>query len=384
MKGENDMSDQKALAVQSQNAVSRHSMADMKTMASVMVASGMFSGVKNEQQAYALMLLCDAENIHPALALRRYHLINGTPAMKAETMLAEFKRLGGKVRWIQRDDHVVSATFHLDGEDSPPITWDDSRVKQAGINNPNHLKFPCQMKTARVISEGIRLMAPGIVQGIYTPEEVSDFQSEPLPPLRVHEPVVMSTVIDTKVEPTLAPAQASPSPFPPTLFERAKKTVMGQRAFAAILQDACADGAVDADAVGELLRRCLARVVEAPASLSAITAIWVPFAPTIHEVCPEYSEQLTQLGCPPAVPASAPVPEGGIPFTRVVPEASAPAQPMTLEAAVTELERQVTAASADKLAVWNKHRLEILKLASQLGSGVTREQTSRIAACRPS
>jgi hypothetical protein len=374
------MSDEKALAVTTQHAVSRHSMADMKVMASVMVASGMFSGVKTEQQAYALMLLCDAENIHPALALRRYHLINGTPAMKAETMLAEFKRLGGKVRWIQRDDRVVSATFHLDGEDSPPITWDDNRVRQAGINNPNHNKFPCQMKTARVISEGIRLMAPGIVQGIYTPEEVADFQSEPLPPLRVHEPVV----IDTKAEPAPAPAQASSSPFPPTLFERARRATMGQKAFTAILQDACANGAVDAEAVGELLRRCLARVAEAPASLSAITAIWAPFAQMIHETCPEYSEQLTQLGCPPAAPASAPVPEEDIPFGQVTPDVSAPAQPMTLEAAVTELERHVASApTADKLGVWNKHRQEILKLAGQLGSRATPEQTSRIVACRP-
>jgi hypothetical protein len=280
------MSETKAVTiVEHQQAVQRHSMHDMQLMAKTMAVSGLFPNVKTEQQAFALMLLCDAENIHPALALRRYHLINGTPAMKAETMLAEFKKLGGKVRWIQRDDRVVSATFHLDGEDSPPITWDDARVKQAGINNPNHLKFPCQMKTARVISEGIRLMAPGIVQGIYTPEEVADFTSDPLP---------------RTVEPFRPATPAPVAPTPPTLLERAAKAPMGQKAFTALLQEACTPDTVDADAVGELLRRCLARVEETPASLPAITTIWAPFAPAIHEVCPEYSDQLARLGCPPA------------------------------------------------------------------------------------
>lgn len=216
-------------------------------------------------------------------------------------------------------------------------------------------------------------------QEVLAPMAGGDTQLESTPP-PAHEPVA----VDVTVEPAPAPAQASSSPFPPTLFERARRATMGQKAFTAILQDACANGAVDAEAVGELLRRCLARVAEAPASLSAITAIWAPFAQMIHETCPEYSEQLTQLGCPPAAPASAPVPEEDIPFGQVTPEASAPAQPLTLEAAVTELERHVASApTADKLGVWNKHRQEILKLAGQLGSRVTPEQTSRIVACRP-
>lgn len=288
------MSDERTVTIVQQTAIQRHSMSDMQLMAKTMAASGLFSGIKTEQQAFALMLLCDAENIHPALALRRYHLINGAPAMKSETMLAEFKKLGGKVRWLQRDDRTVSATFHLDGEDSPAITWDDDRVKRAGLNNPNHAKFPCQMKTARVISEGIRLMAPGIVQGIYTPEEVMDFT-----PQQEERPRYAQAAITVAAEPAPATQPAQAFPFPPTLFERARKAQLGVKTFTTLLQEACpSPDAVDVDAVGEILRRCVERVSERPESLPPITAMLVPFASLIHEAAPELTGHLTQLGCP--------------------------------------------------------------------------------------
>jgi len=382
------MNDEKSLTIVQPTAIQRHSMSDMQLMAKTMAASGLFSGVKTEQQAFALMLLCDAENIHPALALRRYHLINGTPAMKSETMLAEFKKLGGKVRWLQRDDRTVSATFHLGDEDSPPITWDDSRVKQAGLNNPNHAKFPCQMKTARVISEGVRLMAPGIVQGIYTPEEVMDFapqQEEPRP--RYVQSAIAQSAITVTAETTASSASATQpaqaSPFPPTLFERARKAQLSAKSFTAILQEACpSPDAVDIDAVGEILRRCIERAAERPDSLPSITAFLAPFASAIHAAAPEFSEHLAQLGCPPAS-TPAPQAEDDNPFAPV--EAAAPTQPQTLEAAVAGLVMAVANASpSDKLAVWNKHRLEILQLSGKLGQRITQDQTSRIAAARPS
>ena len=62
---------------------------DIQTMAEVAAGSKMF-GFKNPQEAMAIMLLCQAEDLHPAIAMRDYHVIQGRPALKADAMLARF------------------------------------------------------------------------------------------------------------------------------------------------------------------------------------------------------------------------------------------------------------------------------------------------------
>lgn len=195
-----------------------------------------------------------------------------------------------------------------------------------------------------------------------------------------HEPVT-TTIATTPVEQSTQPAQTSP--FPPTLFERARKAQLSAKSFTAILQEACpSPDAVDTEAVGEVLRRCIERVRENPNSLPSITAFLAPFASAIHATAPEFAEQMTQLGCSPAV-TTAPQTEEDNPFTPVEPVA--PMQPQTLESAVAGLEMAVAKAPlADKLTVWNKFRLEVLQLSGKLGQRITQEQTSRIAAARPS
>lgn len=41
-------------------------------------------------------------------------------------------------------------------------------------------QYPRQMLRARVISEGIRTVYPGVAVGVYTPEEVQDFDTKPM------------------------------------------------------------------------------------------------------------------------------------------------------------------------------------------------------------
>jgi len=131
--------------------------------------------LKNQGEVLTLMLLGQADGIHPITALRRYHIIEGKPSMKADAMLGCYKEQGGKVRWLKRTDDEVSAEFSHNGE-SVTITWNTERAQKAGLlGKKNWQSYKCQMLTARVISEGVRLVMPQIVAGIYTPEEVLDF-----------------------------------------------------------------------------------------------------------------------------------------------------------------------------------------------------------------
>ena len=142
------------------------------------VASSKLFGITTKDQALALMLLAQAEGLHPATAARDYHIIQGRPSMKADAMLARYLNSGGKVEWHEHTDAKVSATFTHPQGGSLRIEWDMVRAKAAELGGKDMWKkYPRQMLRARVISEGIRATNPAVAVGIYTPEEVADFES---------------------------------------------------------------------------------------------------------------------------------------------------------------------------------------------------------------
>lgn len=164
----------KDLVVQTQGAVVP--FAQQQALASAIAESGMF-GIKTPQQAIVLMALCEAEGLHPVRAANDYHIIGGRPAMKAEAMMARFQRQGGIVSWLENSDTRCAAMFsHPASPDPVTIDWDIERAKKAQLlNNPQWHKYPRAMLRSRVVSEGIRTVFPGVLSGMYTPEEVRDF-----------------------------------------------------------------------------------------------------------------------------------------------------------------------------------------------------------------
>jgi len=148
---------------------------DMQQMAEVAASSKMF-GFKNTGEALAIMLLCQGENMHPAVAMRDYHVIQGRPALKADAMLARFQQAGGTVQWKEYTDEKVTGTFSHPQGGTLELSWTLAQAKAIGIANKDNWKnYPRAMLRARVISEGIRSVFPGCVVGVYTPEEVADF-----------------------------------------------------------------------------------------------------------------------------------------------------------------------------------------------------------------
>jgi len=178
-------------------------IADIERMASAIAKSGFF-GVKTVEQAVALMLIAQAEGLHPAIAARDYNVIQGRPALKADAMLARFQQAGGSVQWTELTDKRVAGTFSHPQGGSVSIDWDMNRAKAAGLDSKdNYKKWPRQMLRARCISEGIRTVYPGVLSGMYTPEEVQDFDVRP-----AQEPPQQAEVIITNNDP--APKQEPP------------------------------------------------------------------------------------------------------------------------------------------------------------------------------
>jgi len=170
----------------------------IERMAVSVARSGLF-GVKTPDQAMALMLIAQAEGLHPAIAARDYHVINGRPALRADAMLARFQAAGGKVEWGEYTDTRVVGKFSHPSGGSVEIAWTTKMAQDAGLTrNPTWKSYPRQMLRSRCISEGIRTVFPGVVVGTYTPEEVEDMAPAPrqAPPPPAPEPV--EVVIDVE------------------------------------------------------------------------------------------------------------------------------------------------------------------------------------------
>jgi hypothetical protein len=170
------MSSTQLVSVNTQSPVA---FGEMERMAEAFAKSGLF-GLKTRDQALALMVVAQAEGRHPGSVATEYHVIQGRASLKADAMLARFQAAGGKVEWKDYTDTRVSGVFSHPQGGTLEVDWDMARAKAAGLGTKDNWRtYPRQMLRARCISDGIRGVYPGVLQGMYTPEEVGEFKPEP-------------------------------------------------------------------------------------------------------------------------------------------------------------------------------------------------------------
>jgi len=157
-----------------------HSIEAIEKMATIGNKSGLF-GVKTAEQAAALMLIAQAEGTSPALALRDYHVIGGRPTLKADAILARFQQAGGKVRWLKLTEQEATAVFSHPAGGDVEISWTLEMARKAQLlGNGTWQKYSRAMLRSRCISEGVRTVYPGVVCGVYTPEEIESIDAAPV------------------------------------------------------------------------------------------------------------------------------------------------------------------------------------------------------------
>lgn len=187
------------------------SLGDIERMAHAVSKSNLF-GVKTPEQAIALMLVAQAEGMHPAIAATHYHVINGRPTLKADAMLSRFQAAGGTVNWKTYTDAEVTGTFSHPQGGRVDITWTVAQAQTAGLTgNKTWKQYPRQMLRSRCISEGIRTVYPGVTVGVYTPEEVQDFAPEPRTVQSVEPRLVETVPADMELEAVLRAVAAAES-----------------------------------------------------------------------------------------------------------------------------------------------------------------------------
>ena len=162
-------------------------LGDMQTLAAAIAKSGLF-GIRTPEQALVLMAIAQAEGRHPVEAARDYDIINNRPAKKAEAMLRDFIKAGGKVEWHELSDARADATFTHPQTGEVRIDWDMQRAQTAFGKKDMYSKFPRQMLRSRVVSEGVRTLWPLATSGMYEPGEAAD-----IPPVEHNGPTIEHT-----------------------------------------------------------------------------------------------------------------------------------------------------------------------------------------------
>lgn len=147
---------------------------EMESMASYIVRSRLF-GAKDESQAMSLMLLAQAEGLHPMAAIQDFDIVQGRPARKTHSILARFQAAGGKVAWEEITPQRACGTFSHPQGGSLEVEWTFEQAQRIGLTGKDNWKnYPQAMLRARCIAEGVRAVYPGAIGGMMSVEEAQD------------------------------------------------------------------------------------------------------------------------------------------------------------------------------------------------------------------
>lgn len=171
-----------------QNAPTVFSISDVFQIAEQVFESKLYP-VRSAAAAFTLMMLAQAEGIHPMMALRRYHImeIGGRtiPTMRADAMQADFQAVGGKVKVVERGAKRAAAVFSHPTLQPDPMefSYTMEQAVTAGdfAKNPSYKSRPEAMLWARLITSTLTTIAPGIKVGVLSIEEAEDLALADMP-----------------------------------------------------------------------------------------------------------------------------------------------------------------------------------------------------------
>ena len=160
--------------------------------------SGMFTQLKNVEEAKAKAFIGREMGLTVYESLNGLQMIQGKPVLSAHLMAASIKKSGRyDYRVLERTDKVCRIEFYDQGESVGTTEFSIEDAKLAGISGgASWKKYPADMLFARAISRGFRTYCPDALNGsvAYVPGEIDP------------EPTKAETVEVTRVEAVEVPA----------------------------------------------------------------------------------------------------------------------------------------------------------------------------------
>lgn len=175
---------------------------DLQTLGHIISKTELF-GVTSPEVGLSIVAMCQQKHISWMDFMQNFHMIKGRVSKKADAMLADLHRIGGTHKVLTRTPEKAECLFKCGGSEyTSTITWEEcleepfvycggkeDDIITAIMNghkwpNGKPLEMKAKYRTprarkqmlwARCVSDGVRTVAPECCQGVYTPEEVSDF-----------------------------------------------------------------------------------------------------------------------------------------------------------------------------------------------------------------
>lgn len=172
-------------------------MSFVKEFGAAIAKSKMF-GCENESQGQVFAMACIAGGRDPLSIPEDYHLMHGRLTLRADAMLGRLSKAGGNYVIVEHGSEAAEIEVEYRGRMyRERFTWDEAKQEpfvyagktaevaaKMDAGKWDELKLTSNYATprrrsqhlwARVVSDAVRVVAPELVTGSYTPEEVANF-----------------------------------------------------------------------------------------------------------------------------------------------------------------------------------------------------------------
>lgn len=207
------------------NIIPINGMEDISRLGVAVAKSGWFGNIGQSTGEMIAMTMLQ-ERISPVTFKKKYHVMgDGSLSVASRAIVSAFKRLGGKMKLHEVGKDKCDITFIYDGNELRyAVTLQefiDNGVAvsaKTGALKDNWAKFSGDMLYARCCSFAIRKVCPEADDGLYTSEEVADFDDAPAAPrepVKIDKSEVVSRLAKSNAKPEAKPAApVAPSPAP--------------------------------------------------------------------------------------------------------------------------------------------------------------------------
>lgn len=191
------------------------SMGELAQAGELIARSGL-CGVKDAAGGFIVALACHQEGMSVLDFPKKHHIIQGRLSMRADAMLAEFRRRGGRYKIVEAGTTKAEIQVTWEGVTSTFVyTMEDGHrtgdaLAPNGKLKDNWQKRPEAMLWARCVSRMVRMLCPEVVAGVYTPEEIEDIPAgSSVAPASVSVEAAVAKARTVKVEVSEAKAAAA-------------------------------------------------------------------------------------------------------------------------------------------------------------------------------
>ena len=105
---------------------------ELQVIAKAVYESG-FYGFKNPNQAFTALIASQDMGMNGTKFCQDYHIINNRPSKKTETAFRDFKRAGGRVKWIETTEQTAKAELVACDGDSIVMEYTIIQAEKAGL-----------------------------------------------------------------------------------------------------------------------------------------------------------------------------------------------------------------------------------------------------------